>query len=134
MLLRKHKRILLSRLSNPKGKLKLTLKIPPPKQMITKWFFQRDFCEANLVKLSAAAASFSFPGISHGAQSQVFTFYALNTDFLQKFLIGHKQTQPQDTYHIPQLNYQYILSTKTQKDLMYFHTTMTHKEHMEINI
>nr|UHM27487.1 MAG: ORF1 [Torque teno midi virus] len=81
MLLRKHKRILLSRLSNPKGKLKLTIKVPPPKQMITKWFFQRDFCEANLLKLSAAASSFSYPGISHGAQSQIFTFYALNTDF-----------------------------------------------------
>nr|UHK04505.1 MAG: ORF1 [Torque teno midi virus] len=84
MLLRRHKKILLSKQSNPKGRLKLTLKIHPPKQMITKWFFQRDFCEANLVKLSAAAASFTYPGISHGAQSQTFTFYALNTDFYKQ--------------------------------------------------
>nr|UHM27490.1 MAG: ORF1 [Torque teno midi virus] len=84
MLLRKHKKILLSKYTKDNSRLKITIKIPPPKQMLTKWFFQKDFCEAQLVKLSAAAASFSFPGISHGAQSQLFTVYSLNTTFYAK--------------------------------------------------
>nr|UHM27471.1 MAG: ORF1 [Torque teno midi virus] len=83
MLLRRHKRILLSAATKKNSKMKMKLKIHPPKQMITKWFFQRDFCEATLLKLSAAAASFRFPGISHGAQSPIFTVMALNTFFYQ---------------------------------------------------
>ncbi len=81
MLLRRHKKILLSEKTKPNGRTKVTVKIGPPKQMITKWFFQRDFCDANLVKLSAAAASFRFPSVSHGSQGPIFTVYALNMTF-----------------------------------------------------
>lgn len=81
MLLRKRKRILLSQASNPRGKIKVTLKIKPPKQMITKWFFAKDFCPYGLVKLSAAAANFNFPNLPPGSQSNILTIYALNTFF-----------------------------------------------------
>ena len=103
MLLRKHKRILLSKYTKPNSKQKLVLKIKPPKQMITKWFFQRDFCEANLLKLSAAAASFSFPGISHGAQSTIFTVTALNTEFYKQstWCASDKPYWPYDTIKKP---------------------------------
>nr|UHK06897.1 MAG: ORF1 [Torque teno midi virus] len=83
MLLRKHKRILLSRLSKPNGRMKLKIKIPPPKQMTTKWFFQKDFCPYGLVKLSAAAADFSYPRIGPKSQSNILTVYSLNTNFYQ---------------------------------------------------
>nr|UHM27142.1 MAG: ORF1 [Torque teno midi virus] len=83
MLLAKRKRILLSKQTNPNGKIKLKLKIRPPKQMSTKWFFQRDFCPFGLVKISAAAADFSYSRIGWSSQSPVSTIYALNTDFYQ---------------------------------------------------
>nr|UHM27160.1 MAG: ORF1 [Torque teno midi virus] len=83
MLLAKRKRILLSKQTNPNGKIKLKLKIKPPKQMSTKWFFQRDFCPFGLVKISAAAADFSYSRIGWSSQSQVSTIYALNTEFYQ---------------------------------------------------
>jgi len=103
MLLRKRKKILLSKLTKTNSRQKLILKIKPPKQMITKWFFQRDFCEANLVKLSAAAASFSFPGISHGAQSTIFTVTALNIEFYKQstWCQAGKTYKPYDTIQMP---------------------------------
>lgn len=83
MLLRKHKRVLLSRQSNPTGKHKITIKFHPPKQMTTKWFFQKDFCPYGLIKLSATAADFSYPIIGAKSQSTILTIYALNTNFYQ---------------------------------------------------
>lgn len=81
MLLRRRKRVLLSLASNPRGKHKLKLKIKPPRQMITKWFFAKDFCPYGLVKLSASAANFNFPNLPPGSQSNMLTLYALNNMF-----------------------------------------------------
>lgn len=83
MLLAKRKKILLSKQTKPNGRLKLKLKIRPPKQMITKWFFQKDFCPYGLVRLSATAADFNYSNIGWSAQSTVSTFYALNISFYQ---------------------------------------------------
>nr|UHM27161.1 MAG: ORF1 [Torque teno midi virus] len=83
MLLARRKKILLSRQTKPNGKLKLKLKIRPPKQMITKWFFQKEFCPYGLVRISAAAADFNYANIGWSAQSTVSTLYALNTEFFQ---------------------------------------------------
>nr|QUD39733.1 ORF1 [Anelloviridae sp.] len=81
MLLAKRKKILLSQRTNPRGKLKVKLKIKPPKQMITKWFFAKDFCPFGLVKISASAANFNYPNIPPGSQSNILTVYSLNTMF-----------------------------------------------------
>ncbi len=51
--------------------------------MITKWFFQKDFCPYGLVKISATAADFNYSRIGWSSQSQVSTIYALNTEFYQ---------------------------------------------------
>lgn len=83
MLLRKHKKILLSRRTKPYGKHRVTIKFHPPKQMTTKWFFQKDFCSYGLIKLTAAAADFSYPIIGPKSQSTILTAYALNTNFYQ---------------------------------------------------
>nr|UHK07004.1 MAG: ORF1 [Torque teno midi virus] len=81
ILLRKKKRILLSRAAKPFGRPYIKLKIKPPKQMITKWFFQQDFCKFALVKLCAAAADFSYPDINPLAVSTILTIYALDINF-----------------------------------------------------
>jgi len=81
LLLRKKKRILLSQASKPNGKLVIKIKIKPPKQMLTKWFFQQQFYKYTLVNLVASAASLRYPNISCQAQSQMITIYYLNPDF-----------------------------------------------------
>nr|UHK04493.1 MAG: ORF1 [Torque teno midi virus] len=83
MLLSRRKRILLSKQTKTNGKLKLKIKFKPPKQMTTKWFFQRDFCPFGLIRLSAAAADFNYSNIGWSAQSTVSTLYALNVEFYQ---------------------------------------------------
>nr|UHK06910.1 MAG: ORF1 [Torque teno midi virus] len=81
ILLRRKRKILLSRANKPNGRQYITLKIKPPKQMITKWFFQQDFCKFALVKLCAAAADFSYPDINPLAVSTILTIYALDITF-----------------------------------------------------
>lgn len=81
LLLRKHKRILLSKKFNPKGKHKLTLKIKPPKQMSSKWFFQQHFADAGLVNIICAACSFNYPELSCCNENQIITIYYLSPVF-----------------------------------------------------
>ena len=93
MLLRRRKRVLLSLASNPRGRHKVKIKIRPPKQMITKWFFAKDFCPYGLVKLSASAANFNFPNLPPGSQSNMLTLYALNILFYHNSDWGKYQTE-----------------------------------------
>nr|UHK05397.1 MAG: ORF1 [Torque teno midi virus] len=81
MLLRPHHKIILSKRTKPNGKLRVKVRIKPPKQMSTRWFFAKEFSEAGLVLLQAAACDFNYPRISPISQSQMVTVYYLNTDF-----------------------------------------------------
>nr|UHK04569.1 MAG: ORF1 [Torque teno midi virus] len=81
MLLHRKHRVILSQKKAPHRKPWVTIKIKPPKNMSTRWFFQREFADAILVQLLGSAASFSYPKISPIAQSQLLTLYYLNTDF-----------------------------------------------------
>nr|UHK05374.1 MAG: ORF1 [Torque teno midi virus] len=81
MLLRPHHKIILSKRSKPNGKLRVKVKIKPPKQLSTRWFFSKEFSQYGLVLLQAAACDFSYPRISSISQSQMVTVLYLNTDF-----------------------------------------------------
>lgn len=81
LLLRKRKRILLSKQTNPKGKLAVSLRIKPPKQMINKWFFQEYFSKYGLVSITVAAASLQYANLGCCNENQIVTLYYLNADF-----------------------------------------------------
>nr|UHK06889.1 MAG: ORF1 [Torque teno midi virus] len=81
MLLRAHHKVILSRMSHPRGKLRVKVHIKPPKQMSTRWYFQKEFADAGLVLLQASACDFGHPRISPLSQSQMITIYYLNTTF-----------------------------------------------------
>lgn len=81
LLLRKNKIIVLSQQSKPNGRLKKTFKVKPPKQMVTKWFFQEDFTEHGLLMLSATACNFNYSQYSQTSQSNSLTFYSISTQF-----------------------------------------------------
>lgn len=105
MLLKPHKRIILSRDSNPKGKLKTTVKIKPPKELSTKWFFQKDFSKVPLVQLNAAAADLRYATLGCCNVSQMATLYALNSaHFFKKSNWGQYNNQiykPYDGISLP---------------------------------
>nr|UHK04454.1 MAG: ORF1 [Torque teno midi virus] len=93
LLLRKHKRILLSKNTNPKGKHKLTIKIHPPKQMLSKWFFQQYFADAGLVNIICAAASFNYPNLSCCNENQIISIYYLSPTFFHNSTWAQVQTK-----------------------------------------
>nr|UHK04201.1 MAG: ORF1 [Torque teno midi virus] len=94
MLLKKHHRVIFSKLTKPSGKLKVKLKIKPPKQMSTRWFFQKEFSDAGLVMLQASACNFRFPRISPLAQSQMVTVYYINEGFYPSPIWGQASSSP----------------------------------------
>nr|UHK04467.1 MAG: ORF1 [Torque teno midi virus] len=101
MLLQKHHRVILSKKSNPRGKLKIKIKIPPPKQMLTKWFFQQQFATAGLFQMQAAAMNTGWSYFGQNTQSANLTLYALNTKFYTNASYGGTLT----TGYLPYNNY-----------------------------
>nr|UHM26143.1 MAG: ORF1 [Torque teno midi virus] len=81
MLLSRHKKIVPSLARKPLGKSYVKVKIKPPKQMLTKWFFQQDFATQGLFTIAASAANFSWAMYNPDTQSRCLTLYSLNTTF-----------------------------------------------------
>ncbi len=111
LLLRPHKRVVLSLLSKPGGKRYVKVKLKPPKQMSTKWFFQSQFYNAGLVLLQASAANFRFPSIGPKAQNQMVTLYFLDLDIFNICNFAQARTdawKPQSTHQ----SYKFYYRTK----------------------
>nr|UHM27323.1 MAG: ORF1 [Torque teno midi virus] len=83
MLLEKHKKVILSASSKQNGKYKKSFVIKPPKQMLTKWFFTRDFSTASLFLLKGSAANFRYSHLSGTNQNMQTSIYSLNTDYFK---------------------------------------------------
>ncbi len=83
MLLRKHHRVVPSLKRKPFGKPYVKLKIKPPRQMTTKWFFQQDFAKHGLFTLEACAANMSWAHFGPNTQSRCITFRSLNVNFFK---------------------------------------------------
>uniref|UniRef100_A0AAU7ST68 Capsid protein n=1 Tax=Gammatorquevirus homidi6 TaxID=3048391 RepID=A0AAU7ST68_9VIRU len=81
LLLRKNKRIVLSTATKPNGRLTKKLKIKPPKQLSTKWFFQKDFAKYGLVAIAASACNFRYPWLACCNENLIITLYYLQADF-----------------------------------------------------
>nr|UHK04801.1 MAG: ORF1 [Torque teno midi virus] len=81
LLLKKHHKVIKSKVTAPNRTKPYKLRIRPPKQMITKWFFQPEFAEVPLFRLMGAATNFSYSLYGPNTQSPNLTIYALNTDF-----------------------------------------------------
>nr|UHM26704.1 MAG: ORF1 [Torque teno midi virus] len=94
LLLGKHKILILSKSTKPNGKLTKKKIIKPPKQMLTKWFFQHDFAAAPLFQLTAAAANFQYAHIGCCNKNTIVTFLALNPGFYKN---GHWAQYRQET-------------------------------------
>lgn len=81
LLLSPHHRIILSKANKPLGKSYVKIKIKPPKTMLSKWFFQKQFSDFPLLLLQASAATLRYPLISPKAQNVMVTLYYLDTVF-----------------------------------------------------
>ncbi len=134
MLLAKHKIIIPSKFTNPKGKSKIKKHIKPPKQMLTKWFFTDSFCHFPLLLLKASACSLNYPMLGCCSQSNQVNIFYLNPTFYVKTGWGYEAatTNPYkpNTMNLP-FTYTYI-DGKTQKTAQFQQPT-TYAESVSYN-
>nr|UGV42738.1 MAG: ORF1 [Torque teno virus] len=74
----KHKVLVPSFDTHPKGKAKVKIRIKPPKLFIDKWYSQEDLCTVNLVTFVVSLASFSHPFCPPLTNNPCVTFQVLN--------------------------------------------------------
>nr|UHM25976.1 MAG: ORF1 [Torque teno midi virus] len=108
MLLARHKKIIPSKSTNPNGRTKRRLRIRPPKQMITKWFFSQHFSHAGLLLLKASAMNLQYANLGCCNTNQLVTVYYLDPEFYKLGNWAHQSqaTQPYIPYTtVPQTLY-----------------------------
>jgi len=106
LLLDKRKIIILSTASKPNGKYEKRIKIKPPKQMLSKWFFTKDFAPQTLLILKGAAVNFRYSYLSSTNENMQCTIYSLNPKFYQNPNWDHAQQNMYAPYAtIPQTFY-----------------------------
>lgn len=128
IMLSKHKFIIPSLATQPKGKRYVIVKIKPPRQMTTKWFFQESSANTGLVQLQTAACDLRYAHLGCCNQNQLATILALNTDFYQNAGWGNNTNTlvPTSTkWYVPYNNAQTISSVKNAKGETVSITTVT---------
>nr|UHM26027.1 MAG: ORF1 [Torque teno midi virus] len=76
----KHRKIIPSMLTKPKGKNYVRVKIKPPRQLLNKWYFQEQFKDAGLVQLHSAVCDLRYSHLGCCNANQLITFRYLNLD------------------------------------------------------
>ncbi len=102
LLLQKHKKIIPSLLTQPKGKNYRIIRIRPPRQMINKWFFQDHFAETGLFTLKAAACDLRYSYFGCCNTNSLVTFLCLNLQFYQN--AGWGNDKGGTTWYVPYSN------------------------------
>lgn len=100
LLQQKHKKFLLSTTTNPNGKLTKKFFIKPPKQMLSKWFFQTDLCKYGLVEIRAAACDLKYSYLGCCNENQQLGLYYLDRTFYKLADWGHYKEGT--SYYTPQ--------------------------------
>lgn len=81
MLTAKHKIVVKSLETKKTGKKYVKFRVRPPKLMLNKWYFTRDFCKVPLLSMWASACDLRNPWLREGALSPTVGFFALKPDF-----------------------------------------------------
>nr|UHK05496.1 MAG: ORF1 [Torque teno midi virus] len=101
MLLEKHKRIIFSLASKPHGKYVTKMKIRPPKQMISKWFFSKQFAPKNLFQIKGSALNLRYSFLSATNENRLATIYSINTAYYKEPDWGQARPVGTETYYKP---------------------------------
>ncbi len=115
LLLSQHKRVILSKRSDPKAKNRVTLIIKPPKQMITKWFFTKQFALFDLLQIQAAACTLNYPKLGCCNENLIISIFYINPQFFQDSQWAQYTTSAYKPYQTidTQLTYHYKIGNQT---------------------
>ncbi len=119
LLLQKHHKIILSKASVPTGKYKKTIYIKPPKQMITKWFFTKNFANYSLFLLQGAAVNLRYSYLSASNENLLVNIISLNPAFYKDldWAQARDQSHPYTPYPNISSSLQYRYKVKGSSDL-----------------
>nr|UGV35832.1 MAG: ORF1 [TTV-like mini virus] len=109
LLLRKRKVIVESR-KHKRGKPYINVRIRPPKQLINKWFFQRQFVNTNLLLATVSACSLTDFETNPQQLSSTITFLSLNYDIFKSLDFQRHNTT---SFYGPKAGY-YLYATDKQ--------------------
>nr|UHK04699.1 MAG: ORF1 [Torque teno midi virus] len=125
LLQHKHKKFLLSTTTNPKGRLTKKFFVKPPKQMISKWFFQSNFCKYPLVEFRATACDFRYSYLGCCNENQQLGIYYLNQGYYQQANWGHAQTSAYQPWATAPTTYIATYANGTTKNITITTTNYT---------
>lgn len=77
-----------SKRTQPKGKPYKTVKIPPPSQLQSKWYFTQDIAKSGLLLLATTICSLDHYYIASNAESNNIGFKTLNTKYINRHNFG----------------------------------------------
>ncbi len=83
MLLQKNHKLILSQKTKPNGRLTKAIKIKPPKEMQTGWFFQKQFAEKTLLTIKASALNLNYSYIQCCNENLQLSIYYLDINLYQ---------------------------------------------------
>nr|UGV39029.1 MAG: ORF1 [TTV-like mini virus] len=89
MLLARKKHIIPSLLTRKLPKNRIKIRVPPPAQMQTKWYFSKDICNTPLMLITATSCSLTHYYLSPRATSNNITVLCLNTELFQRCDFQH---------------------------------------------
>ena len=84
-ILARHKILVPSLQTRPKGKKTIRVKIRPPTLFVDKWYFQKDICDVTLLNIMAVEADLRFPFCSPQTDNTCVSFQVLSSCY-NKFL------------------------------------------------
>lgn len=109
LLLTKHHKVVPSLQRKPKGKPYIKVTIKPPKQMLTKWFFQKEFAEYDLCQIAGSVISLDYPRMGCCNENRIITIWYLNPNFYQNSDWAQTTTEPYEPITgIPETSYTFI--------------------------
>nr|UHK06514.1 MAG: ORF1 [Torque teno midi virus] len=89
LLLGKHKRIIPSLNTQPKGKRYVKIKFKPPKMLTNKWFFQEALANTGLIKIQSSVADLRYPHMGCCNTNELVTISLINMQFYKNFGWGN---------------------------------------------
>ncbi len=94
LMLSKHKILVKSFKTKPKGKATVKVTIKPPTLLVDKWYFQKDICDMTLLNLNAVAADLRFPFCPPQTDNPCISFLILSTVYNNFLTIAPDDLSP----------------------------------------
>ncbi|BAB19310.1 unnamed protein product [Torque teno virus 26] len=96
MLLRRHRILIPSLKTKPRGKPYVKRKFKPPKLMRNQWYFQAHFCNVNLIKLTVVGLDLQKAWLRRGTESPIAEFAVLQQSLYNNISLTATETNSEE--------------------------------------